>query len=73
MASFSAGSVGMGVGGFHVSITGNTGHGFEVYTTTNLSGSWQLLTTLSNVAPTILFTDPSTNSAQRFYKARQLP
>jgi hypothetical protein len=44
----------------------------EVLSSTNLQ-EWALLTTITNLGGRILWTDPATNLAGRFYRTRQPP
>ncbi len=61
-------------GMFQSAISGSLGPDYSVYTTTNLSSSWQLLLVTNPVALPFLFTDPaSTNFQQRFYRVQLGP
>jgi hypothetical protein len=54
---------------FQSLITGDAGPEYSVYTTTNLSGSWQLLLDTNPVALPFLFSDPaSADFPQRYYR-----
>lgn len=56
-------------GNFQSLIGGNAGPEYFIYSTTNLSGSWQLLLDTNPVALPFLFTDPaSVDFPQRYYR-----
>jgi hypothetical protein len=57
-------------GQFNLTLQGQTGKTFTLYTSTNLT-NWQLLTTLPNPAGATNFIDVAPTNAQKFYRATQ--
>ncbi len=58
--------------GFQLNLSGDPGCAVELFASTNLI-DWVLLTTVTNTTGHVAIVDPSTNGAQRFYRAEQLP
>ncbi len=57
-------------GQFNVSLQGQTGKAFTLYTSTDLA-NWEVLTTLSNPIGATNYVDASLTNAQKFYRATQ--
>jgi hypothetical protein len=59
-----------GEGGFELTVAGETGRGYRLQAASDLAGAnWTDLVTLTNVADTTTFLDPTaTNFRQRFYR-----
>ena len=63
-------------GQFACTLQSEPGLRFEMLASTNLTlplSNWTSLGTVTNLAGSVPFTDPTTNLTRRFYRARQLP
>jgi GH25 family lysozyme M1 (1,4-beta-N-acetylmuramidase) len=63
--------VAVGSGQIQLNLRGQTGKTFTLYSSTNLLGGWTSLGTISNPTGATNYTDSTTSSQQKFYRATQ--